>query len=70
MNKLMIARFKSRCNYCDAVIEKGDGIIVNKSMPRKKRSYCSGACSDAAEKVNTKSIPLPTTKGGFRGIFA
>jgi len=68
--KMMVARFKSKCNYCDNVIEKGDGIIVNRSMPRKKRSYCSSACSSAAEKVNTESIPLPTTKEGFMGIFA
>ena len=66
----MTARFESKCNHCGNTIKKGDAIVVNKSMPRKKRSYCSGSCSDAAEKLNTKSIPLPNDKAGFMGVFA
>ena len=77
-HKLMTARFNgTKCNHCNKEISKGDAIVVNKTMPRKKRSFCSGICATNAEKASTASIPTPPkpklqckTKRDFLGVFA
>jgi hypothetical protein len=79
--KLMSARFNgTKCNYCSTEIHKGDGIVVDKSQPRKKRSFCSGKCADANQSATLASIasiepklapkPMTPKMTSWKGVFA
>lgn len=63
--KISVARFSSKCNNCSTAIAKGDGIVIDKTKPRGKRTFCSNDCAHSSIVVVT-----PMTKEGFMGLFA